>query len=381
MTDQYSNPVASATYGVAGQLLTLWMNNGTTETRTYNSLMQLTRQTAVVQPWGWGSLTVMDMEYRYTAGQNNGRIAQSMDWVTGEEVNYTYDSLQRVTGAATVSGTWGTTYGYDGFGNLWNKTPTQGSAPPLSVSYDETTNRQYGVSYDANGNPATINGTEVAWDEENRLAYQDGYWGLPYWYWQGHGLPVPPAEWEYDPWGKRVQSPGANGAVRVSLYNLGGQVLYQMDCQTEYYGGCVPVQSFQYFGSKLLETADRLGSVRALFNQNWQWVQPSYYPYGEENANPLPDGTIKYATYLRDGPGMDYAMNRYYSSALGRFYTPDPGGIRTANPKNPGSWNRYAYGRGDPVNHRDQGWMMMTMIPTVHRTAGQVECLSTTMDG
>ena len=33
MADGNSNPVASATYGVAGQLLSLWMNNGTTETR------------------------------------------------------------------------------------------------------------------------------------------------------------------------------------------------------------------------------------------------------------------------------------------------------------------------------------------------------------
>ena len=33
--------------------------------------------------------------------------------------------------------------------------------------------------------------------------------------------------------------------------------------------------------------------------------------------------------------------------------TPDPGGIRTADPKNPGSWNRYAYVNGDPVNFND----------------------------
>ena len=28
----------------------------------------------------------------------------------------------------------------------------------------------------------------------------------------------------------------------------------------------------------------------------------------------------------------------------------DPGGLRTADPRNPGSWNRYAYVNGDPVN-------------------------------
>jgi RHS repeat-associated protein len=328
------------------------MGNGTTGTRTYNSLMQMTRQTT----------NQMDMEYRYTAGQNNGRIAQSMDWVSGEQVNYTYDSLKRLTGAATASGTWGTTYDYDGFGNLWSKSYAPADNPAsLSVTYDRTTNHQDGVGYDANGNPTTVNGVGVAWDGENRLAYQSGYWGQQYWGF--HGLPVPPAKWQYDPFGKRVQSPGANGAIRVSLYNLAGQVLYQMDCNTDYYNEqCVPVQSFQYFGRKLLETTDRLGSVRALYNQNtWQWQQPTYYPYGEENANPLPDGTIKFATYLRDGPGQDYAMNRYYSSNLGRFYTPDPGGINTADPKRPGSWNRYAYVNNDPVNRHDPRACAMRM--------------------
>ena len=117
---------------------------------------------------------------------------------------------------------------------------------------------------------------------------------------------------------------------------------------------CVPVQSFQYFGSKLLETADRLGSVRATQDTTWPyaWEQPSYYPYGEEDNNPLPDGTIKFATYLRDGQGLDYAMNRYYSSVLGRFHSPDPSA--GADPSNPATWNQFAYVHGDPVNFNDR---------------------------
>ena len=39
--------------------------------------------------------------------------------------------------------------------------------------------------------------------------------------------------------------------------------------------------------------------------------------------------------------------------------TPDPGGIRTADPKNPGSWNRYAYVNGDPVNFNDPSGRMI----------------------
>ncbi|MBZ5586750.1 MAG: hypothetical protein LAQ30_32100, partial [Acidobacteriia bacterium] len=38
---------ARATYGAAGEMLTLWMNGAGTETRTYNSLLQMTRQRTV----------------------------------------------------------------------------------------------------------------------------------------------------------------------------------------------------------------------------------------------------------------------------------------------------------------------------------------------
>ena len=50
---------------------------------------------------------------------------------------------------------------------------------------------------------------------------------------------------------------------------------------------------------------------------------------------------------------MDYADQRYYDRGSGRFLTVDPGGIATADLGNPGSWNRYAYVYGDPVNYAD----------------------------
>jgi len=53
---------------------------------------------------------------------------------------------------------------------------------------------------------------------------------------------------------------------------------------------------------------------------------------------------------LRDG--LDYANNRYYSNAYGRFMTPDPYEA-SGGPAAPQSWNRYAYTRGDPVNRVD----------------------------
>ena len=105
---------ARATYGAAGEMLTLWMNGAGTETRTYNSLLQMTRQRTVGDDYL--HTVLLDMEYRYPTAQNNGRIAQSKDWVNGEEVTYTYDALQRLAKAETTG---------------WNgarRTPTTASA-------------------------------------------------------------------------------------------------------------------------------------------------------------------------------------------------------------------------------------------------------------
>ena len=44
---------------------------------------------------------------------------------------------------------------------------------------------------------------------------------------------------------------------------------------------------------------------------------------------------------------------RYYNANYGTFWSPDPGGLATADPSNPTSWNRYAYVYDDPVNFTD----------------------------
>jgi len=121
-----TNTVATATFGAAGQMLTL-THDSYSETRTYNSLLQLTRIAA-------GG--AMDMQYIYTAGQNNGRIAAVADWMLGETANYTHDGLNRLSGASATNGAWGQGFAYDGFGNLTDKTVTAGSAPSLHVTFE-----------------------------------------------------------------------------------------------------------------------------------------------------------------------------------------------------------------------------------------------------
>jgi RHS repeat-associated protein len=76
-------------------------------------------------------------------------------------------------------------------------------------------------------------------------------------------------------------------------------------------------------------------------------------PWGEPKGTTNPQNTWSFATYWQDSnTGLDYANNRYYSNAYGRFMTPDPS-TSSRGPSNPQNWNRYAYTAGDPVNRLD----------------------------
>ncbi len=171
LTDLYSTQwMQGVQYGPSDQITQRtrrWFNGSTyvnmTETRQYNSLGQLTRITLP---------GVLDQEYDYSSIKNNGRITQTIDHIAGETVSYTYDSLNRLATATSSLG-WGESYTYDGFGNLTDETVTAGSAPPLHVTVDPTTNRLTGsaCTYDANGNLTAVAGAFTATYNVNNKPY------------------------------------------------------------------------------------------------------------------------------------------------------------------------------------------------------------------
>jgi RHS repeat-associated protein len=318
---------ATATYGSASQLLTLSYGTNVapfTETRAYNNMLQLTHLT------NWG----VDMQYIYNTGHNNGRVAQTIDSVLGETVNYSYDYLHRLTAATATNSSWGEGYSYDGFGNLTGKTPTVGTAPVFLGSAG---------SNNAGGN------LPPGFDVENRLIYSAPS-GISHTY-----------NYVYDPWGRRVwkQDNNVSGGTTYEayFYSATGQKLETYSCG---FGPPGLVNSTleginTYFIGKLLSengvyvATDRLGSVRHDSNG----VSLSYFPWGEERGAGTADNRTKFAGYFRDVIGQDYANARYYSATSGSFWSPDPGGMKTADPTNPIRWNRYLYASGDPINRID----------------------------
>ncbi len=114
-----------------------------------------------------------------------------------------------------------------------------------------------------------------------------------------------------------------------------------------------------YFGGRLIQSngttvlTDRLGSVR----MTEAGAASKYSPFGEEVNSPTSNDREKFGTYTRESAsGLDYGNQRYYTSTYGLFTVPDryqaaSGG--GTNPSNPGSWNRYPYVGGDPINYFD----------------------------
>ena len=269
-----------------------------------------------------------------------------MDGISGEQVNYTYDALNRLASAETTYQAnvpqWGQSYTYDGFGNLTAQTVTQGSAPAFSAVYDPSTNHPaagFG-SVDANGNLLLYaDGGIVAYDGRNRMTGVNSNY-----------------QYSYDPSNKRVwRGVWTNGTLttdEVTFWSVSGQKLatYQMNV-TQNVNPPVMYASQTgtnyYFGAKLIKNAggyvgaDRLGSIG------------HFYPWGQEKPSATQNGTEKFTGYFRDAEtGLDYADQRYHNPGTGRFLTPDPY-QNSAGPGDPGSWNRYAYTRGDPVNRID----------------------------
>ena len=216
--------LAGATYTPAGQLYQL-SHGPWTETRTYNVLGQLTNQSV---PY------YMNLTYNHSATQNNGRITGSVDAMTSESTSYSYDALNRLTGAS--NSLWSQGYTYDGFGNLTAKT----GANAMSASYDAY-NHQTGLTYDANGNHLSIlgcaHGCSNSYNVENRLVWQT--------------MPATTNLYAYDPSGKRVMSGGdpspyigPQPVYTYSFYSITGQRLATLKCDgTNYPGVSNPARS------------------------------------------------------------------------------------------------------------------------------------------
>ncbi len=259
-----------------------------------------------------------------------------------------------MTSAVETGGSseWNQTYSYDQWGNRavsGNYIPNAYATPSALAQYSNNQWLGPSAAYDGAGNQTSLPSRTFTYDAENRvIASTQPMMGT--------------IQYAYDGSGRRVQKTvGTTNTVLV--YDGMGQLT------AEY--GPSSTSGTQYVVS------DMLGSTRLLFSTTGVVERFDYLPFGEEltagvggrttaqdystilypSATPdLQD--VKFTAKERDAEtGLDFFGARYFSSAQGRFTSPDwsatPQPIPYADLSNPQSLNLYNYMRNNPLSGTD----------------------------
>lgn len=317
---------------------------------------------------------------------------------------FNYDSVNRLTGASESGGAneWAQNFGYDQFGNrslLSSSTfnPYTGLTPQSAAAGTGPftgSNQWTGAGYDGAGNQTSVLGTgsdSALYDTENRLAtvIEPNVSVIQYSY-DGDGKRVMKV---VCPAGTSACTPAAVGAVAtVYVYDAQGEMVEEAgpstDAGTKYLFG-------DGLGSTRLETNAAGGSVRCI----------DYAPFGLELPAGMggrgscyatmsyPSGTpdildAKFTGKERDAEtGLDFFESRYYSSAQGRFTSPDEfkggfldafsgkaafqeGPLPYANIADPQTLNKYVYVRNNPLRYTDPDGHCVEVVSCTLEFAG-----------
>jgi RHS repeat-associated protein len=356
LTDQFSSSYVSGIgYNSAEQVTGWTLGNGVAESFGYDSnRLQMTSQSATRS-----GTTLMSLTYGYNAlaGQNgtgstagnSGQLMGVSGTINGttESASYTYDLVGRLaTSNQTSNGASAQRrFAYDRWGNrtgVWNATSggTQIQTITLQQSGGLPTNRIATVnstsySYDSAGNMTNDGAHSYTYDAENRVVSVDG------------GA----ATYSYDQRNWRVKKSVGSGLTHYVWE--GGQVLAEHNGSTgtvivDYIYAAGRMIAKQESGVRRYFLSDRL-SVRMTLDTSGNVVgRQAHLPFGEDFAESGTQQKHHLTSYERDAEsGMDYAVNRYHNSSVGRFSSVDPIVRNIADPQ---SLNRYSYVQNDPIN-------------------------------
>ncbi|MGA8808308.1 MAG: RHS repeat-associated core domain-containing protein [Thermoanaerobaculia bacterium] len=283
-----------------------------------------------------------------------GRLTQAT--VQGNQQNFAYDAFGNRTATVTASGAVGCVGGCDVPDTaVTSQTSPQNHNHLAAATYDDAGNvtSEYGAAYTYDGTGmvrrATV-GSDVRdfvyTADDERIAVRQG------------------ASWT---WSVRDQS----GKVLREFTSLetspspltltshywskdyvwrSGQLLASVFPITP--GSTSPTTTYHYH-------LDHLGTPRLVTDGNHILIgKHAYYPFGAEmNLTPTESATelMKFTGHERDivaatNGSVDYMHARYYNANLARFLSVDP---VLGDPKQPQSWNRYAYVMNNPTGATD----------------------------
>jgi RHS repeat-associated protein len=263
-------------------------------------------------------------------------ITDPFNSADAQTCTYTHDDLSRIA-SANCGSIWSQTFSYDAFGNI-NKSGTSS----FGATYSSSTNQMTLIgsstpSYDSNGNVTNDFLNQYAWDANGRPVIADSV-GLT-----------------YDALGRMAEQ-SRSGVYTQFQYSPTGFKMYIMTSGTTLVKAFAPLPAgtaevwSASMTSPYYRHSDWLGSSR-LASSSGRTVlfDGAYGPFGESYAQ---SGTSDLSF---TGMNQDTASNIYDFPAReygiqGRWPSPDPAGISSADPTNPQTWDRYAYVRNSPLS-------------------------------
>jgi RHS repeat-associated protein len=315
---------------------------GLTEIRTYNNRLQLTGISA-----SSSAGTALNITHSYTSASHtadNGEIVSIVNNAdTGRTQNLTHDDLGRISAASSqaTSGAdcWGQSFTIDAVANITNIAITQCSANALSAAVNSNNQLTTGYTYDAAGNMTNDDSYAYNYNAENEITSAGG------------------VTYTYD--GNRMRVKKSSGTLywrgldgsTIAETNLSGTTTNEY----VFFGGRRAVQR-DSTGNNYYHQADQLGTTRSVTKVTSSGSASVCYdadftPFGSEMTHTSScTPNYKFTGYERDSEtGLDYALDRYYNSRIGRFMNPDPVGLASVDFNSPQSLNRYAYVLNNPL--------------------------------
>jgi RHS repeat-associated protein len=349
--------------------------------------------------------------YSYHAGYApNGNLLADSDFVIGTW-NFTYDAVDRLstaTSESSVPSQYSGLYGcwtYDAFGNRTMEafsiaTCNNGPTPQVVTAYNPANNQissstaspltlaAGSYQYDASGNTLYDGNNRYWYDAEGRLcAAQDmrgGSGAVTQYVYDAEGARIVKGTLASAPSPYATCAPPPSTGFPLATWYLVDQRGDQVTEVTEQNGLGTWQHSNVWAGNNLtatwdvkgihFELADPLGTKRVQANASGQVDETcTSLPFGNDLGNPIgancpplvnslgteDDATEHHFTQKeRDTEsGNDYFDARYYSSAIGRFMSPDWSAKEDPVPyavlDDPQSLNLYAYVRNNPLTRID----------------------------
>jgi RHS repeat-associated protein len=325
------NPVTSTVFNAASLPTTVTYGSGDSDVYTYDS--NTNRQTQYQFNVNGQSLTgTLTWNANHTLQSLS--VTDAFNSADTQNCSYSYDDMSRLI-SANCGNPAAQTFSYDSFGNI----SKSGSPYSFQPTYSTSTNRITAVgsfipTYDANGNTLTDPANTYSWDSA------------------GKPISVNGVNLTYDALGRMVEQ-NRSGAYTQIVYGPSGAKLALMSGSTllkafvPLPGGAQAV----FNGSGLLYYghSDHLGSIRLASSPSRTITfDLAYAPFGETYAT---SGSIDptFTGQRQDtSSGLyDFATREY--STEGRWSSPDPSGLSSANLQNPQTLNLFAYVSNNPL--------------------------------